>query len=178
MTDDDQRPTNRPNRPPPREGELVFVPARDSEPPITQRAIPLPVPVTAPPRRDARPVVRAVTASEMLDERMAEMQKHLSQMSLQQDHLGSIVNSRFDILHEELALTRHDVAETAKAVEELREMVKDNHEPRLQKVEHSVAQKVRVGGTYGGLVLIGSIVTELFPQWGSLIRAVLNAGAP
>lgn len=158
--------------PQPRDGEVVFVP--EDEPPITQRAIP-----QAPPRY-SRPMVRAVPS---MEEQFASVHKHLVDLSIQQDQLATTVTDRFNIFHQELALTRHDVAETAKlvddladSVEALTELVKDNHEKRLAKVEATSAQAVKAGGKYGSLLLLGSVLAEAFPQWGNLIRAVLGMG--
>lgn len=158
----------RPPRPEPREDEVVFVPEEGA--PITQRAAP------QAPRLHSRPVLRAVPGA--IEAQYTAIQQHLGKMALQQDHVSSVINQRFDLFHEELALTRHDVAETAKKLDELAELVKDNHGPRLAKVETTAAAAAKVGGKYGGLVLLGSVVAELFPQWGQLIRAVLQAGGP
>lgn len=163
---DERRPPRRPTLLP-QEEDVVFVP--EDGPPITQRAVP------RPPTLHSRPVLRAVPGA--LDAQYTAIQQHLSKMALQQDHVISTVNQRFDIFHEELALTRHDVSETARKLDELTELVKDNHEPRLAKVEHTAAQALRRGGAYGGLMLLGSVAAEAFPQWGALIRAVLQ-GSP
>lgn len=163
MSDDRRRKPPRPELLP-QEEDVVFVP--EDSPPITERAVPRPTPV------HSRPVLRAVPGP--LDAQLSGIQQHLSQMALQQDHVISTINQRFDIFHEELALTRHDVAETAKKLEELTELVQDNHEKRLTKVEMTAGTAARVGGKLGGLVLIGSVAAEAFPQWGSLIRAVLG----
>lgn len=162
---DERRPPRRPELLP-QEEDVVFVP--EDSPPVTQRAVPVPVP------RYSRPVLRSIPD---LDAQLSSVQQHLAKMALQQDHMSSIINQRFDLFHEELALTRHDVAETAKRVDELCELVKENHEPRLRKVESTAAQTVKLGGKYGGLLLLGSVVAEAFPQWGNLIRALLH-GVP
>lgn len=89
-------------------------------------------------------------------------------MVLQTDHLGQVINQRFNIFHEELSL--------------LRATVVADHGPRLDKVELSLTDKVKATGSVLGkasmFTLLGGILTEAFPQYARLIGQLLHLGGP
>lgn len=88
--------------------------------------------------------------------------------NLQIDHIGSVVNQRFDLFHQELAL--------------LRATVTGDHAPRLKAVELTLGQKVKAGslavGKGAAYTLIGGILTQAFPQYAHLIGQLLGLGGP
>jgi hypothetical protein len=88
-------------------------------------------------------------------------------MVLQSDHLGQIVNRRFDLFHEELSM--------------LRATVTGDHGPRLAQVELSLGEKVKATGSVLGkgavFTLLGGVLTEAFPQYARLLGQLLHMGA-
>lgn len=99
---------------------------------------------------------------------LAGFQGRQDKFALQLDHHGSILNQRFDIFHQELALTRHDVSE-------LLALVTTNHGPRIEKVEATVGQKVAKGGSVLGiLVLALPLLADALPKYRHWIDAIVG----
>ena len=82
-------------------------------------------------------------------------------MAQQLDGLGLVVNTRFDLFHEELAL--------------LRARVMGDHEPRLGKVESTVGQKAAKGGGILALVVIAlPMLAEALPKYAHVFETILG----
>lgn len=104
----------------------------------------------------------ALTQSEQL----AELVMTQRSMALQLSGLVQMTNRRFDILHEENALMRH-------GLEELVEVVKQNHAPRLDKVESTLGQKVAKGGGIVGLLVVAlPLLAEVLPKWAGVFERI------
>ena len=83
-------------------------------------------------------------------------------MALQLDGLGTTVNTRFDLFHEELAL--------------LRATVVGDHAPRLDKVESTIAQKTAKGaGIVGVVLLVLPMLADALPKYAHVFDAILGA---
>jgi hypothetical protein len=90
-------------------------------------------------------------------------------MALQADHLGSIVNQRFDVFHSELALLRHDQTE-------LLNFVTSNHGPRIEKVESTLGQKAAKGGGILAIVALAlPMLAEALPKYRHLLEVIGGA---
>lgn len=90
-------------------------------------------------------------------------------MALQTDHLGSIVNQRFDVFHSELALMRHDLTE-------LLAVVTTNHAPRIEKVESTLGQKAAKGGGIVAIIALAlPMLAEALPKYRHLIEVIAGA---
>ncbi len=177
-----------PRRPPPRfvrpddEPDVVRV---EEDPPDTDK-IPLPlpgsrklpdkVPVRFDVHKGRQPSYVELAASlgtvhETLGKVMALAQATLDtqrKMALQTDHLGVIVNQRFDVFHKELSM--------------LRAVVTGDHAPRLEAVEKTAGQKAKlaamVGGKYTGLAIGGAFllraIGKAYPEFGLAIEGLLS----
>lgn len=79
--------------------------------------------------------------------------------SLEIDAFGQVINRRFDVFHEELAM--------------LRSTVMESHGPRIEKVEASLGQKAAKGGGIAALVVLaGPMLIEALPKYRAVIEAV------
>jgi hypothetical protein len=116
-----------------------------------------------PPRPAREPFAKLVqTPAETVREVLAVQRK----MSLQLDGFGQLINRRFDLFHEELALQRADIAT-------IREIVTGNHAPRIDKVEATLGQKVAKRGSVVALVLVvAPLVAEALPKYRSVIETI------
>ncbi len=135
-------------KPPPRrassdDDDVVFVPPA----PDTERSVP---------RVRPDPFNKLVqTPSEQMREVLATQRK----MALQLDGFGQAMNSRFDVLHEELAM--------------LRQLVTTDHAPRITKVESTMGQKVAKGGGIVGIIIVAlPLLAEVLPKWASVFQSV------
>lgn len=113
-----------------------------------------PLPLLQPPRHEPfAKIARGQT--EMMHEVLAVQRK----MALQLDGFGQLMNRRFDLFHEELSM--------------LRATVLANHEPRLGKVESSLAQKMGKGARIGAVILVAApLLADALPKYRSVIEAV------
>lgn len=163
----DERPPRRP-LPPMRDDEIVEIP-------------PTGVSGRYDPPRPREPFTRLVqTPAETTREVLALQRK----MALQLDGFGQLVNRRFELFHEELAL------QGAKLTE-LITLVKTDHAPRLEKVEKTAAEKAKAAGAiaarygaWGSLALfVGGAalraLAKIYPEYGSLIESIVSGlGVP
>lgn len=156
----------------PRPGDPELVRVSEDEAPATQREVILP----PPPREPFRLVKRAVTLdtlAEAVDSARAEV-RDLSldirglnttqaailgvqrNMALQADGLGTTINARFDLFHEELAMLRI----------------------RVTGVEKTAGQKAAAvaskGGAVAGLLALGSIAAARWPEYAHIINLLLG----
>lgn len=154
--------------------------APDTEPvPVAAFIPPPPPPVREPFKllhgREGRPARLWTTgelgaAVEELGEQVDKVLSTQRQMARQTDGLILSLNSRFDVLHQELALLRHTVTE--------------DHAPRLDNVEVVVedalplsarAKRIAVHGSkFAGLTLLGGAISEFWHQYGALILELLR----
>lgn len=112
--------------------------------------------VALPPAPRAEPFTKIARGqTEMMHEVLAVQRK----MALQLDGFGQLMNRRFDLFHEELSM--------------LRATVLANHEPRLGKVESSLAQKMGKGARIGAVILVAApLLADALPKYRSVIEAV------
>jgi hypothetical protein len=116
-----------------------------------------------PPPRPQEPFSKLVpTQAEQLREVLSTQRK----MALQLDGFGQLINRRFDLFHEELALQRMSL----EAVEGL---VKGNHAPRLDKVETTLGQKAARGGGIAALILVAApMLAEALPKYAAVFDGI------
>lgn len=85
-------------------------------------------------------------------EQMREVRDTQRKMSLQLDGFGQTMNRRFDLFHEEIAMLRHVITE--------------DHEPRIDKVEKTLGQKVAKGGGIAGIILLAApLLADAWPKY-------------
>lgn len=83
-------------------------------------------------------------------------------LALQMDGLGTTVNARFDLFHEELAL--------------LRATVTGDHAPRLDKVERTIGQKAARGGGILAIIAIAlPMLAEALPKYRNVFETIAGA---
>jgi len=100
---------------------------------------------------------------------IAEILSIQRKMALQLDGFGGMMNRRFDLFHEELALQRSSID----AVEKL---VKQDHAPRIEKVETTLGHKVAKGGGILGIAIVAlPLLSDVLPKWKGLFDAILEA---
>lgn len=196
--------TDGPRKPPPRfprPGDPELVRVREDDAPETQREVIRP----PPPREPFRVVKGRIETIPELGDRIAAIGVKLDDvtadvrgisttqaailgvqrnMALQVDGLGSIVNQRAQLLHEELAL--------------LRAVVTGDHEPRLKDAEQEVqklsaAEKVKVAATtavaatgkgaawtgkYASYLTLAAVALRLvakrWPEFGTVVDELLG----
>lgn len=152
MSDEPRRP-----RWPPRtlsDDEIVEVPPTERVP-VNPREYP--------PPRPREPFAKLVrTQGEAIDEILSVQRK----MALQMDGFGGMMNRRFDLFHEELALQRT-------SIDSIEQLVRGNHAPRLDKVESTLGQKVAKGGGIVGLLIVAlPLLSEVLPKWASVFERI------
>lgn len=162
-------PERPPRKPPPWTPEIVRV-TEDERGPDTDRVpVPLPDPLVLPvrPRLGSRGGM-AKTTPNLLDEvedlkRWSRLvAENQAKMALQLDGHGTIINQRFDIFHEELAL--------------LRQTVTGDHAPRLEKVELTLGQKAARGGAGLAMSLVVlPMLADALPKYAHVINKILEA---
>lgn len=97
-------------------------------------------------------------------------------MALQMDGFGQMVNRRFDLFHEELALERAGREETNARLDTLITLVKGNHAPRLEKVESTLGRKMAKGGGIVGILIVAlPLLSDVLPKWKGLFDSILGA---
>lgn len=171
----------------PRPGDPELVRVTEDEAPATQREVILPPPRA--PREPFRVVKGRVETIPELGDRIATLGARLDDaiadvravsttqaailgvqrnMALQVDGLGSAMNQRADILHQEMALIRH-------TQDELLKIVQGDHAPRIGKVEASLGQKAAKGGGMVALVLVAlPMLADALPRYAHIFDAVLG----
>lgn len=83
-------------------------------------------------------------------------------LALQMDGLGTTVNARFDLFHEELAL--------------LRATVTGDHAPRLDKVERTIGQKAARGGGILAIIAIAlPMLADALPKYRNVFETIAGA---
>lgn len=159
--------------PRPVDDEIVRV---DEDPPAppTQR---LPV-IPPPPRTPSEPFQLLRGKPTLMDlgnqiqgiaAQLGGVVERQQKMALQTDHLGSIVNQRFDVFHSELALLRHDQ-------QELLAVVTSNHGPRIERVESTLGQKAAKGGGILAIVALAlPMLADALPKYRHLIEVLAGA---
>jgi hypothetical protein len=147
----DDRPPRRPRHPRDlNDDEVVEVPE-------TERSFP-----RLPPRPREPFTKLAPTQSETIAEILSVQRK----MALQMDGFGGMMNRRFDLFHEELALQRS-------SIDNIEKIVKESHAPRLDKVEATLGQKVVKGGGIVGLVVVAlPLLSEVLPKWAGVFERI------
>jgi len=147
VTDDGRRkPPVPPRRAVTPDDEVVYIPPA----PDTERSAPRKIPEAF------GKLVQ--TPAEQMREVLATQRK----MSLQLDGFGQLVNTRFDLFHQELAI--------------LRQLVTTDHGPRIDKVERTIGQKVaRSGGIVGVILLAAPLLADVLPKYRWLFEAIAGA---
>lgn len=173
MTDDKRRPPPRFPRLPADDDEIVEVPPTERVP-------------RTPSLRPREPFQKLVTTP---SETIADILALVRKQALQLDGFGQLINRRFELFHQELALMRADISE-------LHALVTTNHGPRLDGVESKVEkltpkQKAKLAGVitaklgaygtgalfFGGLAL--RALGRVYPDYAELIDGILESvGVP
>jgi hypothetical protein len=142
--------------------------------------------------RTGRPPAPREPFRNLAQEQKAEERKTIGEvltiqrkMSLQLDGFGQVINRRFELFHQELALQSADGAATRQTVEKLHALVTGDHGPRLEAVEQKTsAQKAKAAavitarfGAWGSLALLAGgfalrALAKLYPQYGELIEGL------
>lgn len=151
MTDEYGRRKPPPRRvSPPGDDELVYIPPA----PDTERSAPRKIP-------EAFSKLVQTPA-----EQMREVVSTQRKMALQLDGFGQAMNRRFDLFHEELALT-------SARVEQVHAIVTADHAPRLEKAEKSLGQKVARGSGIVGIIIVAlPLLSEVLPKWASVFESI------
>ncbi len=172
MNDGPKRPRfPRPAPPPYTEPEVTRV---EEDPiPLTERVPTPPMPLPREPfkRLDGRQPSYVEFSAQLtgFSAQLAGVASRQDKMALQLDHHGQIINERANVLHTELALMRHDIAE-------LLSIVTTDHGPRLDKVESTLGQKVaKHGGILAIAVVALPMLAEALPKYKHLIDTIVGA---
>lgn len=132
--------------------EIYVPPAPDTErsgPKRLPSEPPSPFKLLTPPNSALRDLVTEVRA----------VGKRQGQMALQLDGFGQLMNQRFDVFHEELAM--------------LRQLVTTDHAPRIEKVEDTLGQKMAKGGSVGAIIVVLlPLLSDVLPKWASVFERI------
>ncbi len=152
MTDERKPPPRRPL--PPRDDDIVEF---EAETPPTERTPRVP---RLPGREPFQKLVQ--TQAETVREVLAMQRK----MALQLDGFGQLINRRFELFHQELALQS---AATAK----LERVVTESHAPRLEQVETTLGRRVaRGGGIVGLLLIVAPVIADALPKYRGVVEGI------
>lgn len=152
MSDDVRRKPPRFPRPVDVDLDEIYIPPA----PDTERSGPRMLPQQPEPFKLLAP---PATALRELGKAVEQVGKRQVQMASQIDGLGLVMRQRFDVLHEELAL--------------LRQVVTQDHAPRIDKVEDTLGQKMAKGGSVGAIIVVLlPLLSDVLPKWASVFERV------
>ncbi len=176
MSDDGRK------KPPPRFPRPVAPPSEDEKVPDTLRfgkISPGPEPFKKIEGRQPSYVEFAAKLSGF-EENLAQVLGIQRKMSLQLDGFGQVINRRFDLFHEELALLNATVnGEHAPRLDEIAVEVEEVKKTAGQKAKAGAMVAARFGAWGTGALFFGGLalraLAKLYPEYGQLIESILSA---